>query len=290
MSEFRSVPDMKLTEQRKTILGQLVTRYNVTASEFYSLLGAATENQQRGVRRLLRDFTTSGLIARDQLFDRVEVQLGERITHWQYIYWLTPEGLDTARDLGLDPKRLGKAYNNDRSPLMLPHEHELAAFRSTLEAAVGRLSWRQSELSHYFRGAQSFIDPDALCFVGRNYFFVELERAKKAYFHPRGGPLSKAHTYIAYADPTHKAYQAKWPGMGSFLVLFVMKNAERRDNLLYGPWTRRGDGARVRDRSRSLAGLATPALFRGAALEDCRRDVLGRIWMSPDGAAHSLLD
>lgn len=215
---------MKLTPTRKLVLQHLVHYVYLTTHQFYRLFNATEESQQRNIRYVLNRFSKKEekhLIER-QYFTSKEAKDG-KFPVWEYMYWLTPYGIDAATDLGIDAKNAKAA--EDKSPLMLPHEQGI----SDVHIALGEIWWRQSDVKHTVDHLT--VSPDALFFINGYYYFLEFENSKPGHYRNReSSQMRKARQYVEYA--ASGAYKHKWPDMKGFYVLFVVLNNERRDNLI----------------------------------------------------------
>lgn len=249
---------MNLTKNRIFILKQLVDKQYLTSSDFYKLLSGS----ERGIRRVLTDFTKHGYIQRRPLVH--DKSFEGRVVHWEYIYWLTQKGVQKARELDLDPKRIGKA-NDEKSPHSLPHDRLVVDFRLRLEASCGGIWWRQHGLYHDFHRGR--VNPDALFYLAPYYYFLEIERSKQGkYIDGKSELMRKVEGYLAYADASQRSYQEKWPSIRGFFVLFVVKNAVRRDNFV-----------------KKLKHAYPYRLYWVGTQGDVEHNLLGDIWHSPQG-------
>jgi Fe2+ or Zn2+ uptake regulation protein len=222
---------MRVTIQRTAILRELVEMHHLTTSDFYRLFRVrGSESGERNVRKILEQFAAHGLVRRSPLV--TEEILAGKIVNAENVYWLSERGLKKARELELDPHNIGRA-NDEKSRLVLAHDYEITKFHMAVNAAAGaKVWWRQRDLKHHFRvGAlEHGVNPDALFYAGSYYFFLEIEKSKQGHY--RNGEsqfMKKCSSYLAYASGP---YRERWSGMDGFAVLFVVKTAARRDNLL----------------------------------------------------------
>lgn len=237
------------------ILHALVTYRTLTTSQCYTLLGADGESAKRLVRYALRRLAVLGLIHREELLKRAS---SDSLRHWEFIATLSEQGLAEARSLGLDPHRRGTAAR-PRSPFILEHEAQLSEFHLLLKPPY----WRQTDLAHDL-GAYK-IDPDALFYFNRFYFFLEIERNGAGdYLAGDSSRLRKIRNYCAYADRSARPFQRKWPTMNDFYVTVVIDGETRRDNFL-----------------RLLQVRYPVRRVLLATMMDCRREIRGHIWRSP---------
>lgn len=265
---------MRLTAERKRVLRALVEYVHLSTAQCYQLLGAETHAAQRSLRRTLRDFASLGFLRRARVI--LDQDAEDRLPHWEFLYWLSPLGLRLTEAEGFDPHGIGKAAE-EKSPLMLAHEHEITAFHLALDAALGAPAWwRQKDLKHAFGTGRErhAVNPDALFFAGRFYHFLEVEKTKLGrYRDGESGLLRKCRAYFAYADPASRPYRAKWPEMEGFFVCVTVATEARRRNFL-----------------EALRQHCPYSLFLVATEEAYRADILGRIWRTPRGEERSLLD
>ena len=252
---------MRMTEQRRQIVRALVGYVHLATRDFYGLANVANDGEARALRRVLHDLAELGLVRRDRLIE--ERSPKERIPHWEYLYWLSPRGLAVAQEEGLDKARTGKAAE-DKSLLMLPHEHAITAFHLALNRAAGaQVWWRQRDLRHTFvwRDATCTVSPDALFYSGGYYHFLEIERSHQGHYRERQSALmAKAEAYASYF--ASRMYKERWAGMEGFFVLVVMRTAARASWL-----------------AERLRAQSAGPIFRLSHEALCQGNPLGPVWL-----------
>lgn len=214
---------------------------------------------------MLCEFARTGFIRRAYCLKRAN-RCGQPVH--EHIYWLSRKGLVTARLKRLDDGN-GKA-SSEKSPSALPHERAITEFHLALTEAAGRdVWWRQSHLRHRaVVGRESVsINPDALFYWDGYYYFLEIERQRQGHYrNGESGLMKKLRSYCRYADRTAALYKQRWPDMNGFYVLIVVASRTRRDRLI--------DALSTRHPYRFI---------RVACADDVRLNILGDIWLSPEG-------
>jgi len=193
-----------------------------------------------------------------------DFEIAEGFVPFNWMYWLSDKGA----------KMLQARTNTEKSPYSLPHEQDISRAHLAFSKLEGReLYWRQDDLKHT-------IHPDALIGLSNpnlpedestTYFFLEIERSKQGHYREgKSGLIMKLLRFQNYRKTT-KCVQ-EW-GFDNFYVLLVLKNEERRQNLL--------------SKLRTILPYRTYML----TTQDLVNNINGKIWLSPkDSTPYSLLE
>lgn len=269
---------MNKTDRFEQILSALVEYTHLKTGDFYALLKAESENQKRYVRDSLLNMAKptkrrSQLLRTRPIFKSPSA--GGRFVLRENLYWLSEAGLRQAQEAGLDPDGMGKA-NDEKGHTILEHENEISDFHLTLNRKLGESTWwKQTDIRFDFSAGyhQMSINPDALLYCERFYFFLEIEKSKQGkYKDGESGLLKKLRCYHALFDRVAQSWRQKWPEMEGFYVLVVVANQIRKRNLI----------ASIREK------IGSTALIWVATENEYRNEILGPHWIDAKDGAHSL--
>lgn len=222
MSARRAV----LTNLRREALGQLAEYHYLTTPQFYEVLGAHSEADRRGIRRMLLLLERSGLVRRSRYtIDKAS----DPFLRYQFCYRLCQKGLAA---LGRGSERIEKA------PASLAHEVAITEFHLALARAVDasathELYWEQTNL-------RRTVNPDALLALTDRtqptdhstfYYFLEIERQRQGHYRNGvSGLMAKLQRYAGYRRTP--LCRREWRYFSDYRVLIVVESEERRANLL----------------------------------------------------------
>ncbi len=216
---------MRLTACRQEILSLLCEHSYLKTSHFYKLLSKGKPSE-RATRRTLHDFWQRGYLYRAGLTD---FELVNGFPHYENIYWLSRSGHDAAVRLGLGNVK----YSETKFPRTLDHEIAITEFHLKLQDACrskgAELQWRQKDL-------KKTINPDAYFNITNNdgttlHYFLEIERSKQGHYKDgKSGLMVKCEKYYRYQRSDE--CKQDWKDFSQFHVVIVVKNDERRKNLL----------------------------------------------------------
>lgn len=183
------------------------------------------------------------------------------------IYGLTHKGVLKVKDEGLSTPAT-KIFKPN-SDTLLPHEYEITRFHLYVERLCKDhglpLYWQQRDM-------KCTINPDALFAItdprkpeGENtlYYFLEVEKTKPGNFKNGQSKLMRAlGKYYCYYGSDQ--CQKEWKQFTKFRVIIILRNEERRANLLEAL------GAKYKHR---MLWLTTELLYR--------QDIGGKIFLTP---------
>ena len=214
-----------LTDLRRDALGQLAEFHYLTTPQFYEVLGARTESERRGIRRMLLLLERTGLVRRSRYTIDTAA---DPFLRYQFCYRLSQRGLAA----------LGRAERIEKAPASIAHEVGITDFHLALAAAAGasgthRLYWEQNNL-------RRTVNPDALfaltdraqpAALSTFYYFLEIERQRQGHY--RNGVsalMAKLQRYAAYRRTPQ--CRREWLYFSDFRVVVVVETEERCANLL----------------------------------------------------------
>ena len=228
MADRLSYPNrrpIRLTQIRMALF-QLFGEYFLLGNkDIAALLPGPRKASLRSAQHLTKELRERNYLHGELYFD-----YDDPTKNAEWLYCLTTKGLAYAQEHGLC--RLGKAAN-EKSAEYLGHDYALTKFHIQLqksgEERGARIKWFQRDLK---RG----VHPDALIEIVRgngksNWCFVEVENTKQGkYISSESSLLRKIAKYREYQGSDRCLED--WKYFNSFLVIFLLKNKERADNLL----------------------------------------------------------
>lgn len=266
----------KFTASRRDILSLLARYSNLTTNDFYRLLPPPSPERQdsheRDTRRTLRDFTNRGFLVRRRWFDdeRNDTPFPVAVS----VYGLSKEGLRLAREKGIANGTGKHADDTSRRNESVGHELEITRFHIAVDSLPRKVLWRQSDLR---RG----VNPDALFAVAQPdgasayYYFLEIEKSRQGHYEDgESGLMKKLGRYYEYQGS--EECRRDWKHFERFRVIVVLKNDDRRRNLL-----------------KALAGRYKTRTFWVTTEPLYREKPAGPIFLTPkdhDAKAYSFLD
>ncbi len=282
-SNNRRQKAFKFTPLRRAFLGLLVKYVNLTTNDLYRLIprqpaGSSEEDRrrreshERSVRQALRTFAAQGFLVRRRWFDdeRTDTPFPVAVS----VYSLSKEGLRLAQERGSGNGQGKHAEDSSRGNESVGHELAITRFHMALERLPRKVLWRQTEL-------RRTVNPDALFEIvepdgrGAYYYFLEIEKSKQGHYRDgESGLLKKLRRYQEYQGT--EACKREWKHFDRFRVIVMVKNEERRQNLLL---------ALSRRCNTRMLWLATEAA--------CAADIGGKIFLTPRDyrdRAYSFLD
>jgi len=182
------------------------------------------------MRRTISLLEKEGLVAWRGLIPRIRRRGSPPL-----VYGLTYKGVLKVEDEGLStPATKVFKPNSDN---LLPHEYEISLFHLSIERACKEhgwaLYWRQRDMKRT-------INPDALFAItdprqpeGENtlYYFLEMEKTKPGNFKNGESKIMRnLANYYAYFNSDQ--CEKEWVNFRKFRVTIVVRNEERRRNLL----------------------------------------------------------
>ena len=231
---------------------------------------AATESDERSVRRTLSILHRDGFLARLPHFAPEQERGG-----LGHVYGLSDKGVAHAFSNGYSTATT-KTFD-EHSLRTLDHEVEITAFHIALHRLSAerglRYTWRQADLKRT-------VHPDALFTIAdpndpdREFcYFLEVERSKFGNY-KNGEPqiLRKLGAYYGYFSST--GCEKEW-GFRQYRVIIVQRTEARRAGLLT-----------------ALQGRFPHRMFWLATEETCRKDIGGEIFKTPKdhmGSSYSFL-
>jgi hypothetical protein len=238
-----------LTAKRAAFLKHFATYPYITTEQAYLLASADTDSARRGLRRFLLLLHKSGYVLREPvLADRVSP-----FPHCQFSYRLSKHGAAVIH---------GRA-TAEKSPYSLLHDQEITRFHLEL-----RRQWNDGQLYWQQRDLKRSVYPDALFALSRDgkvahYFFLEIEKSRQGHY--RGGESGLDAKIARYARYRKTATcKREWLYFEDFRIAIVVKNEERRQNLL------------------GKVAHTSPYRFIWVTTEDlCRANILGSIFLTP---------
>jgi hypothetical protein len=222
----------KFTASRRDILTLLVRYANLTTNDFYRLLPPPSPERQdshhRDTRRTLRDFANRGYLVRRRWFDdeRDDTPFPAVVS----VYGLSKEGLRLAREKGIANGTGKHAEDSSRRNESVGHELEITRFHIAIDSLPRKVLWRQNDLR---RG----VNPDALFAVAQQdgesayYYFLEIEKSKLGHYEEgESGLMKQLARYYEYQGSDE--CRRDWKHFDRFRVIVILKNEQRRRNLL----------------------------------------------------------
>jgi len=229
----------KVTPLRRAFLDLLVRYANLTTNDFYRLIPrerAGTpdedrrkqESHERTIRQALKTVTEYGFLVRRRWFDdeRTDTPFPAVVS----VYSLSKEGLNLARQKGIANGHGKHAEDSSRRNESVGHELGISRFHLAVDSLPRKVLWRQTDLRHT-------VNPDALFEIidadGKSayFYFLEVEKSKQGHYEDgESGLIKKLARYHAYQGS--EACRRDWKCFSRFRVIVVLKNEERRQNLL----------------------------------------------------------
>jgi hypothetical protein len=221
-----SAPRAVLTDLRREALRQLAEYHYLTTPQFYDVLGAETDAERRGIRRMLFLLDRSGLVRRSRYtIDKAS----DPFLRYQFCYRLSQRGLAA---LGRGGERIEKAPASIAHEVAITEFH-LALARRTAAGATHRLYWEQTNLRRTVNPDALFALTDITRPAARStfYSFLEIERQRQGHY--RNGVsalMAKLQRYAAYRRTP--LCERDWRYFSDYRVVVVVATDERRRNLL----------------------------------------------------------
>jgi Replication-relaxation len=229
----------KFTPLRRSFFELLIRYVNLTTNDFYRLVpramsadprraGKQQASHERTIRHALRMFAGQGFLVRRRWFDdeRTDTPFPVAVS----VYSLSKEGLRLAREKGIGNGRGKHAEDNSRRNESVEHELAITRFHFAVDSLPRKVLWRQVDLKRT-------VNPDALFEIvepdgrGAYYYFLEIEKSKQGnYRDSESGLIKKLRRYYEYQGS--EACKHEWNNFNRFRVVVVVKNDERRKNLL----------------------------------------------------------
>jgi hypothetical protein len=229
----------KVTPLRRAFLDLLVEYVNLTTNDFYRLIpskGTETsdadvrkeESRERAIRQALKTLAERGVLVRRRWFDdeRTDTPFPVAVS----VYSLSKEGLQLAREKGISNGQGKHAEDSSRRNESVGHELAITRFHLALDRLPRKVLWRQTDL-------RRTVNPDALFEIvatdgqSAHYYFLEIEKSKQGHYrNGESGLMKKLRLYHEYQGS--EACKRDWRHFNRFRVIVVVKNEERRQNLL----------------------------------------------------------
>lgn len=252
-----------LTEAKLKALSHISQFFCLTCQDLAFLsYGEISPSVLRSMRRTISLLEKEGLVEWRGLIPRIRRRGSPPL-----VYGLTYKGILKVKDEGLStPATKVFKPNSDN---LLPHEYEITLFHLYVERVCKEhglsLYWRQ-------RDTKCTINPDALFAItdpkkpeGENtlYYFLEVEKTKPGNFRDGQSKITRnLAKYYSYFDTDQ--CEKEWVNFRKFRVTIVVRNDERRRNLL--------TALRARY-SHRMFWVTTEHLYR--------EDIGGRIFLTP---------
>jgi hypothetical protein len=209
----------------------------------------------RSLRRRLLQLYRLGYIERQIL--PLELERSLDYPSDQYVYYLAPKGLSMAQEFGFADENY--SFNDEKSPILLPHELKITDFHLTLALAIkirpelSLIYWeqRRSELQDYVidkKGEHLSINPDAF-FGMKNaakldeestrHYFLEIIRARESDYQPRHGLNQQERAGESYLMRKMRAFTEyklsgkfakEWDPLKDFSVITILPSPLRVAN------------------------------------------------------------
>jgi len=237
-----------LTEKRAKFLQLFRNTPHITTEQAYVMTAAKNPTQRRATRRFLKLMSDAGFLLRELIVSKST----SPFPHFQYTYRLSKHGA----------KEVHKKYSAEKSPVSLAHDSEITSFHIALRKYPGKLWWKQDDL-------KKTVYPDAVFGLAKDsaspaaYFFLEIEKSRQGHYREGdSGLVTKLKRYSTYRRSP--ACRRDFKHFDDFRVIVVVKNAERRDNLL-----------------KKLSAVLPHGFIWITTEREYKENVLGRIFRTP---------